>query len=220
VTQTPPAPPAPAANQNTPYGFSTYTVITPTGTELNLQSSAEADKYEDMRDRYQQDNQFPNVSDLQDLDRLLVFEVMVHRWQTWIAQGFDYQYARVDESALKSNIKEYSTEIRLIKLALGIDKATRDKEKSESLADYVAKLLERAKVFGYHRNRQYERAVTAFYKLRSLVLTYDRCDDQERSELGLSPESILEWVRTELISEWDEIDKSFRKDQSMWIRDQ
>lgn len=215
-TQAPPA----AGNQQGPYGVSTYMVITPTGAELNLQSSAEADKYEDMRDRYQQDNQFPNVSDIQDLDRLLVFEVMVNRWQTWIAQGFDYQYARVDESTLKTNIKEYSAEIRLIKLALGIDKATRDKEKSESLADYVAKLLERARVFGYHRNKQYEKAVTAFWKLRSTVLTYDRCDEQERRELGLSPESILEWVRESLIEPWDEMEAEFRKNQSMWVRDQ
>lgn len=215
MSQTPVTPGA-----GSPYGLTLYTVISPTGSELNLQTVEEANKYEDIRDRYIRDNAFPNVSDLQDLDRLLVLELMIYRWQLWLTQGFDYQSARVDESALKSMVKEYSTEIRLLKLALGIDKATRDKEKGESLADYVAKLLERAKIFGYHRNRQYEKAVTAFWKLRSMVMTYDRCDEEERTMLDLSPESIVEWVRTEIIKDWDDMEAAFRKDQAIWIRDQ
>lgn len=212
-------PVSPAAGGN-PYGITLFTVISPTGSELNLQTVEEANKYEDVRDRYINDNAFPNVSDLQDLDRLLTFEIIIYRWQLWLTQGFDYQHARVDEGAIKSAIKEYSTEIRLLKLSLGIDKATRDKEKGESLADYVAKLLERAKIFGYHRNRQYEKAVTSFWKLRSMVMTYDRCDEEERTMLDLTPESILEWVRTELIAEWDDIEAGFRKEQAMWVRDQ
>ena len=202
-----------------PYGITLFTVSTPTGSELNLQTQEEADWYESRRDRYTNDNHFPNVSDLQDLDRLLVFEIIIYRWQLWLSRGFDYHHARVDENSLKSAIKEYSTEVRLLKLALGIDKATRDKEKGESLADYVAKLLERAKIFGYHRNRQYEKAVTAFWKLRSMVMTYDRCDSEERTLLDLSPESILDWVRDEIVKDWDDMEAAFRKDQSMWIRD-
>lgn len=215
MSQTPVVPGA-----GNPYGIMLYTVISPTGSELNLQTVEEANKYEDIRDRYIRDNAFPNVSDLQDLDRLLVLEMMVYRWQLWLTQGFDYQQARIDESAIKSAVKEYSTETRLLKLALGIDKATRDKEKGESLADYVSKLLERAKIFGYHRNRQYEKSVTAFWKLRSMVMTHDRCDPEERTLLDLSPESIIEYIRTDIIPEWDDMEAAFRKDQAIWIRDQ
>lgn len=209
---------APSGGQN-PYNVNLYAVITPTGGELNLQTVEEADWYERRRDRYINDNAFPNVSDLQDLDRLLVLELMVERWSRWISQGFNYQVARVDERELKDNIKGYSTEIRLLKASLGIDKATRDKEKGESLADYVASLLERAKIFGYHRNAQYELAVTKFYQLHTMVLTYDRCDEEERNQLGLSQDTIIEWIRDHIITEWDAMSEAFRKEQAIWIRD-
>lgn len=202
-----------------PYNITLHTVISPAGDELHTQTPEEALKYERMRDEYLQHNQFPNTSDIQDLSRLLVLELIIYRWQLWLTQGFDYQMSRVDEREIKSAIKEYSTEVRLLKLALGVDKATRDKEKGESLADYVAKLLERAKVFGYHRNRQYERAVTAFWKLRSMVMTYDRCDEEERKQLDLSQDSIMDWIRETIIADWDEMEKAFRAEQSMWIRE-
>lgn len=206
------------AGGSNPYNIALYTVHSPSGSDLNLQTQEEADWYESRRDRYLTDNAFPNVSDLQDLDRLLMLEVLSYRWGLWMAQGFDYLYARVDEGQLKNNIKEYSVEIRLLKSSLGIDKATRDKEKGESLSDYVGNLLNRAKMFGYHRNEQYELAVTKFYQLRSMVMTFDRCDDEERAMLDLSHESILEWVRENVIKEWDEHSEAFRKEQAIWIR--
>lgn len=201
-----------------PYGYALYTVSTPSGSDLHLQTQEEADWYESRRDRYLLDNLFPNISDLQDLDRLLMLEVLSYRWGLWMAQGFDYVYARVDEGQLKNNIKEYSVETRLLKQSLGIDKATRDKDKGESLADYTANLLHRAKEFGYHRNDQYEKAVTKMYELRSMIMTFDRCDEEERALLDLSYESIFEWVRENVIAEWDQMSEAFRKNQSMWIR--
>ena len=53
-----------------------------------------------------------------------------------------------------------------------------------------------------------------------MVMTYDRCDQEERSQLDLSPESILQWVRETIIENWDQMEEDFRKNQSMWIRDQ
>lgn len=208
---------SPAATN--PYGYSLFTVQTPSGSDLHVQTQEEADWYEDRRDRYQRDNLFPNVSDLQDLDRLLMLEVLSYRWGLWMSQGFDYLYARVDEGDLSKKLKEYSVEIRLLKQSLGIDKATRDKDKGESLADYTEKLLDRAKQFGYHRNQQYEMAVTRFHELRAMVTTYDRCDTEERQLLDLSPDTILEWVRTKAIANWDELSASFRKNQAIWIKE-
>jgi hypothetical protein len=216
MTQTPQAPGAGAGN---PYGITLYTVTTPSGSEYNLQTQEEADWYENRRDRYTSDNHFPNVSDLQDLDRLLTLEVMIYRWSLWLGQGFDYMYSRVDEGQLKNNIKEYSVETRLLKASLGIDKATRDKEKGESLADYTAQLLQRAKEFGYHRNQQYEIVVTKFYELSSMVKTYDRCDEEERNQLDLSMETIFEWIRDRVIKDFDEHSAAFRKNQAIWVRD-
>lgn len=208
---------APVASAN-PYGITIYTVSTPSGSDLNLQTSEEANWYEDRRDRYLADNHFPNVSDLMDLDRLLFMEVMGYRWQLWISQGFDYLNARVDEGHLTDKVKSYSVEVRLVKASLGIDKATRDKEKGESLADYTDNVLRRAKEFGYYRNQQYELAVTKFYELVSLVKTFDRCDPEERVLLDLSQDTIFEWIRVHLIKEWDTLASEFRKNQTMWVK--
>ena len=136
----------------------------------------------------------------------------------WMSQGFDYLQTRVEENALKNSIKEYSVEIRLLKQALGIDKVNRDKDKGESLPDYIANLLDRAKMFGYHRNSQYELAVTKIYELRTMVMTYDRCDEREREELDLSLNSIFEWIRDNLVTEWDNLDKNFRANQAIWVK--
>lgn len=215
MTQMPQGQPAAAGN---PYGLTIFTVDTPSGTQIHLQTQEEADWYENRRDRYLADNHFPNISDLMDLDRLLTLEILTYRWTYWMTQGFDYLFARVDEGQLKNNIKEYSVETRLLKQSLGIDKATRDKEKGESLADYTANLLQRAKEFGYHRNAQYELAVTKFYELRSMVMTYDRCDEEERAMLDLSYDTIFQWIRDKVIKDWDEMSDEFRKEQTIWVR--
>lgn len=204
---------------NNPYGIQLYTVISPTGSEVNLMSREEADWYENQKRKYLSEHKFSNVSDLNDLDRLLILEVMIYRWSQWITQGFDYMMTMADPQQLQRNIKDYSTEVRQVKESLGIDKKARDKDKGEDLAGYINNLLKRAKQFGIHRNEQYEMAVTKIYELRSLVLTYDRCDDEEREELDLSIESIMDWVRDNMIEEWDELENSFRKNQKMWLKE-
>jgi len=209
---------APASQAQNPFGMTLYPVSSPSGGKVNLQTSDEADWYDQRRAQYMSQNKFPNVSDLLDLDRLLQLEVMVFRWGQWISQGFDYMQSLVDQEQLQKHIREYSREIREVKLALGIDKVSRDKEKGENLTDYISTLLTRAKTFGIHRNRQYEAAVTLMYELRSMVLTYDRCDETEREELDLSPETILDWIKDQMISQWDAIDDAFREEQKIWIR--
>ena len=202
-----------------PYGSSTYEVTTPSNSALHLQTVEEAEWYESRRDRYLADNHFTNVSDLQDLDRLLLMEVLLYRWGLWMGQGYDYQQARVDEKQLKDFIKEYSAELRQVKSSLAIDKGTRDKAKGESLSDFTDLLLRRAKEFGYHRNEQYEIVITKFYELRSMVMTWDRCDEEERRMLDLTADSILEWIRDKVIKDFDEHSEAFRKAQTMWIQE-
>lgn len=201
------------------YGVTMYPVVTPSGGDLSLLTSEEADWYCDRRDEYMQQNKFTNQSDLADLDRVLLMETMINRWSTWLSRGFDYMQARVDERATQKSIADYSKELRQVKRALGIDKATRDKDKQDSVGDFVDTLLRRAKEFGVHRNQQYEKAVTLIYELKAMVRMYDRCDEEERKELDLSPESIMEWIRTNMVEEWDEIDEAFRENQKTWIRE-
>lgn len=203
-----------------PYtGMALFKVLTPSGSDLHLQTSEESDWYENNKRMYLTHNKFTNVSDLQELDRLLMLEVMVYRWSQWLTQGFDYQTSTVEPGTLQKNIGEYSKEIRQVKVALGIDRATREKDKGETLAEYINKLVQRGKEFGYHRNDQYETAVTKIYELKSMVQTFDRCDEDERKELDLSEGSILQWIRDQMIAEWDETEAEFRKNQAIWVRD-
>lgn len=110
-------------------------------------------------------------------------------------------------------------EIRQVKASLGIDRVTRERDKGETVGDYVATLLNRAKEFGVYRNEQYSKSVTYIWELISMVKTHDRSDEQERRELDLNPETIVGWVRDKLIPEWEELNKSFRKQQRIWIQD-
>jgi hypothetical protein len=219
VSQAVPANSAQQPASSNPFGVTLYPVVTPSGGQVNLQTSEEADWYDQRRDLYLQQNKFPNISDLLDLDRLLQLEVMVFRWGQWISQGFDYIHSLVDQQELQKHIREYSREIRDVKISLGIDKVSRDKDKGESVPDYLTTLLDRAKTFGYHRNKQYELAVTLMYELRSMLFTYDRCDETEREELDLSYDTIMEWIRETMFAQWDELDKSFRDNQKVWIKD-
>lgn len=210
--------PTPVDVEN-PFGIELYQVDTPSSSTLNLWNEDEANYYERQRDNYLRDNRFTNVSDIEDLSRLLTLEVMVRRWSNWLTQGFDYLAARVNESELKTNIKEYSTEIRLVKASLGIDRAQREKDKGETVGDYIATLLTRAKEFGVHRNTQYAKAVTFLWELINQVQTHDRCNAEERRELDLSPEAIMDWVRTTVIPEWEQLNQDFRQQQKVWIDD-
>jgi hypothetical protein len=202
-----------------PYGLQLYQVSSPSGSTINLQNEGEAIYYESQRDKYLADNRFTNVSDVEDLSRLLTLEVMVHRWSNWLTQGFDYLAGRVNETELKSNIKEYSVEIRLVKASLGIDRAQREKDKGETLGDYVANLLDRAKEFGVHRDEQYSKSVTFLWQLISMINTHDRCDEQERRELDLTPDSMIQWVRDTVMTDWDGLNQAFRANQKIWISD-
>ena len=202
-----------------PYGITLHPVDTPSGATLNLMAIEEQAYYAQRKTQYLTHNHFTNVSDLQDVDRLLTLEVMVYRWSVWLTRGFDYVMSRVDEHALKTNIKEYSTEIRLLKQSLGLDKVTRERDKGESVGDYLENLKRRARQFGIHRNNQYEVSVTMMARLKTMVNTLDRCDAEEREELDLSEESILEFIREQIIAPFDQIDEDFRKEQKVWIKE-
>lgn len=202
-----------------PYGVQLFPVTSPSGSVINLQNEGEAEWYQNQARRYLEDNRFTNISDIEELSRLLTCEIMIYRWSMWITQGFDYMLARVNEVELKNSIREYSTEVRQIKQALGIDRATREKDKGETLGDYIQTLLKRAKEHGVHRNEQYSKAVTYIWALVSQVRTYDRCDEQERRELDLSPEKMIDWFRETVIPEWEQLNEDYRKEQQIWIKD-
>lgn len=178
--------------------------------------------FNERRDRYQTDNHFTNISDLQDLDRLLVEELLVQRWQTWISQRRDYWGDDVPENDLMKATKDHSNEIRQLKKSLGVDKETREKQKGEgSLEAYLNALRLRAKEFGYMRDEQAAKAIELWQRLNGTLTLFENCDEDERIQQHCTPEEVLLWIISELRPEFEEIDKKFRDEkQRMWIRNQ
>lgn len=195
-------------------------VRAPSGSNFYVLTDEEMDYFQNRSKRYTSDNHFTNVTDLQDLDRLLMMELMVWRWGQWLASEEDYDGVNVDTDELQKQLREYSTEIRQIKKILGIDKVTRDKEKGESVADYLENLRMRAKEFGYARNKQSVAAITLFKELQSLITLHDNCNERERREQHIEMHDIIAWLKEIAFPEFDKIDEEFKKtSQTYWIRE-
>lgn len=172
--------------------------------------------------RYLEDNHFTNVSDLQTLDTVITFELLVWRWGIWLSQQRDYLGDPVDEKELAKQLKETSAELRQLKSGLGIDKVTRDKVKGEdSVSKYIENLKLRAREFGINREKQLNVALEMFQELKARVALYDNTTEDEQREMHCTLDELLRWIREEAIPTFDAVDEHFRTHaQRFWIRDQ
>lgn len=172
--------------------------------------------------RYMRDNDFQNISDLQDVDRLLTLELLCHRWGTWLLTQRDYWGEAVDDVQLQRALKDHNTEIRQLKKSLGLDRETREKQRGEdSPENYLTLLRQRAKHFGYMRNKQANKAIELFQELKGLVTLHLNCDEIEQVEQKCRVTDILKFLVEDAFPEFDRIDAEFRKtDQVYWIRSQ
>lgn len=193
-------------------------VTTPAGAEVKLLTEEEKRHYENLATLYQEHNAFSNISDLQELDRLLTMEIMVYRWTQWLTEERDYENEAVNVADLNKNINDASKEIRLIKKALGIDKATRDRSEETNVAEYISNLRRRAKEFGVMRNKQAVAAITLWKELIGKVDFYEGCDEIERKEFRAQAEDVIHWIRQQ-DARFNEIDDAFRKEQTLWVRE-
>lgn len=193
------------------------------GQVLDLQTADEKKYYESARDKYLSENKFTHASDLRGLDRLLLLEVQVQRWQWQLAAGVDYDLNFLDareEAALQKSLKETSAMISNIQMDLGLTKLQRDKEQADSVGAYLVQLKQRAKEMGVMREKQLGKALELTKELFNLVGAYQRSNEAERRKLGFeSPEDILDWVTEVMKPSFDEVDEHFRKNQQrFWIR--
>lgn len=197
-------------------------VILPSGANFVVLTPEEKKYLEDRVARYLTDNHFVNISDHQDLDRLVTFELFVYRWSLWLSYGSDYFGDEIESRALSSQIEAYAQEVRLLKKNLGIDKPARDKARGDdSVVNYLAKLRDRAREFGVMRNKQFDKVLELFQQLHALIGFHDRCDETERRENHATAEDIFAWIREVAIPEFDRIDSDFRQtQQKYWVRSQ
>lgn len=199
-------------------------VVLPSGALFKVHSSEE-DYFTDRVTRYMDDNHFTNVSDLQDLDRVLIGEVLIWRWGQWVMQGRNYWGDPIDDTAMQKSIKEMSNELRQVKGSLALDKVSRDRQRGEdSVSAYLANLRTRAMQFGIKRNKEQDKALELFHQLKSLVTLYDNCTDDERIERKVTMDHIFYWMREVAFPEFERIDEHFRREgpeaQKAWIQDQ
>ena len=193
-------------------------VTTPSGATITVMNQSEADYYDQVHKRYLTDNKFKNVSDILELDRILIMELMCYRWGIWILAEEDYYGRKINPTEVQKSIETYSREIRGIKKDLGIDKSTRDKDKGDSVAEYIQMLGIRAKEFGIIRNDQAGKAIELLMEAKALITLYENSSSSERKEFGANLENIVDWFKTKF-EEFEQIDKDLRKNQATWIRD-
>jgi len=197
-------------------------VTTVAGHKIQVMSAEEARYYRSQKTKYLAENKFTAVTDQADLDRLLFMELLVFRWTGWLASGRDYDglLSPNQEDQLRKNLKEVSPLISSVKNDLGLTKSQRDKEAFESVGQYLVDLKARAKEHGVRREKQLTAAICLTKELFSLIGTYDRSNELERSKIGLESEAdIVDWIRSAMKPQFDAIDEYFQThQQKMWVR--
>lgn len=193
-------------------------VKTPSGGTFYVLTPEEEKLYKDRAQRYLNDYRYEDVSDLQDVDRVLMMETLIWRWGLWLSKEKDYWGDEIDLNSTKRHVNEWSRELRGLKKQLGMDKSSRERAKGENVADYLDNLRRRAKEFGYNRNEMAVKAITLFQELKAQVTLYNNCNEQERKEQGIELTDLLDWIEKIAIPEFDSIDEEFRRNQSYWVR--
>ncbi len=200
-------------------GEVTYEVVAPSGAKFQVMTPQEVSYFEERSARYMADNVFVNISDMQDVDRMLIMECMCWRWGVWLSQERDYFGQSVDLDAIQKSLSDYSKELRLIKKGLGLDKAARDKERGESVSEYIENLRVRAREFGVVREDQLIKCLTLFNELAALMTMYQNCTEEERRENNVEISDLMQWIIEICIPEYMAIDEYFRTNaQKFWVR--
>ena len=199
-------------------------VKTVTGHELELIDKREKAVYENARDKYTSEFSFTMANDLRALDRLLLLETQMFRWQWQLAAGIDYDGVDLDpadEISLRRAIKDTAPQISEIQKDLGLTKSQRDND-DETVSAYLQKLRIRAKEHGVRREKQLGRAIELINELFAITGAYKRSNENERRKLGFdNAEEVLDWVIEVMQPRYNEIDAYFREhQQKFWVRDQ
>lgn len=195
-------------------------VTLPSGSHFHVLTSSEASYVAEKIERYLEDNSFQNISDLQDIDRLITMELMYWRWSMWVSKQRDY-WGNDVSVVLGDRCREYSVEIRQLKKLLGVDKVARDRTQGDdSVAARWKKILERAKAFGYNRNNQAIKAIECMHRVAALITTYENMDEEEQIEFGFTVDEVIADIK-ETVEDYRQIDEDFRFGvQQYWVADQ
>lgn len=195
----------------------TIDVEGPSGAVYKVIHEDEEVYWNNVVDMYLRDYKFTNVSDLQDLDRVVSMELLLYRYEQWIHLEQDYFGIPINVVELNKIHKDKDAELRAIKSALGINKVSREKDQGDSVAAYIENLRRRAQEFGFNRNEQAVKAITLFQELIGMMTYHEKSTPEERKRFHIEDQDIMQWIRN-TIPEFEEIDKQFREGtQRYWI---
>lgn len=196
-------------------------VILPSNATFRVLTTSEAQYVTERVERYQADNKFVNISDLQDVDKMILYEMFLWRWSMWQSMNEDYWGNDIQPKTLADQISNLSGELRQLKRMLGIDKVARDRVRGDdSIPVYLDQLAFRAEQFGIMRDEQHAQVITSFQRISGLLTYHDKCTDDERLEFHCTAADLIEVLRAE-ITKFEAIDEKFRHtQQKMWIRRQ
>lgn len=197
----------------------------PSGAPYQVLITDEADFIEELTEAYMNAFRFEHPSDLMELDRIVYSEMLCWRWGIWLARGHAYgpegTPVKLIPRDCAADMKRLSTEIRLMKKAIGIDKPARDKAQGQdSVPYYLERLRQCALVFGIHRVHQLDRAMELLNQSFGMATFWRNANEAERRLLHLTAEDIVEWLLEVAMPEYQEIDAYFRENnQSYWVRE-
>lgn len=192
------------------------------GESLQVMTEVEARWFTANRDKYLTETKFTDVTDLQDMDRLLCLELLMFRWNQHLAAGRDYEGNLVDDDLLRKQVKEQSEAITKLKQSLGLDKKTRDAALNEgNFNAWFMDVKRRAKLFGIHRENQLNKALGLINELSANIGAFDRSDAEERRKIGFETEvDIVAWIRDSMLPDFRAVDEYFiEHEQKLWKRD-
>lgn len=202
--------------------MASYSVIQLDHNKIELLTKAEQDMYNRAQSKYIAENTFTHASDERSLDRLILMEVLIYRWQTQLASGLDYNkqpLTHPELEQLRKNIKEGSITVAQIHNDLGLNKLQRDKDKHESVGAYLENLLRRAKEQGVKREKELDAAITLNKELFAHVNAFMRANEQERRRMGFPDEAaLIKWVVEQMQPRFNKIDEYFRNNQQRYWR--
>lgn len=186
-----------------------YPVELPSGDTFHVITEKEKEFVERSVEKYLSDNAFVNISDLRDVDGVITKELLIHRWQNWVSRRMDYFDQPIDEEDLTKRVKDLSVEVRQLKKAIGLDKATRDKmQGDDSFPAWLEQAKKRAAQFGQLRKDQDQFATTAFQELSAFLTFHDNCNEREQREQGATQDDVIKRLR-KLIKDFEKIDNDF-----------
>lgn len=192
------------------------------GKDVTVQTAQEAEWFTETRDAYLSDLKLTEKTDLIDLDRVLILELMIFRWTQQLAAGEDYDGDMIDAKQMSADLKLYSDQLNKVKETMGLSKKARDASQNEgNFAQWLDDLKARAKIFGIHREKQLTKALALMFELSAIIGTYDRSDAEERRKMGFEKEEdIIAWLRSTMLPEFHALDEYFRAhDQRYWVRE-